>query len=148
MSTRSQLEAEVRAAIDRDPRIVDPIDIAVSENAGTITLRGTVSSFRQRRAAVEDANTPEGTYEVVDELRVRLLEDDPADDALRGAILQRLMWDAEVPDDFVDVAVKDGWVTLKGEVKYQLQSDAALDVVAGTEGVGGITNEIKVVSAG
>lgn len=148
MSPPSQLEAEVRAAIDRDPRIVNPIDIAVSEHAGTVTLRGTVDSFKQRRAAVEDANRPTGSYEVVDELQVRLLEDDRRDDALRGAILERLMHDPDVPDDFIDVRVKDGWATLKGQVKRQFQSDAAFEAVASTEGVGGITNEIKVTTAG
>jgi osmotically-inducible protein OsmY len=148
VSPHSQLKAEVRAAIDRDPRILNPVDIAVSEHAGTVTLRGTVSGFKQRRAAVEDANAPVGVNEVLDELQVRLLEDDARDDWLRGAILQRLAWDSEAPAEFIDVAVKDGWVTLKGELKHQFQSDAAFEVAAGTTGVGGITNQIKVVTAG
>jgi osmotically-inducible protein OsmY len=53
-----------------------------------------------------------------------------------------------VPDDRVDVGVAAGWLTLKGEVKRQSESDAAFDAVAKLAGVGGITNEIRVVSAG
>jgi len=56
------------------------------------------------------------------------------------------MWDVEVPSDLIDVKVKDGWVTLTGEVGYQFESDAAFDDVASLFGVVGITNEIKVVT--
>jgi osmotically-inducible protein OsmY len=37
--------------------------------------------------------------------------------------------------------------TLKGQVRHQDESDAAFEDVSGLEGVGGITNEIKVVTA-
>jgi len=45
------------------------------------------------------------------------------------------------------VTVRNGWVTLRGEVRHQFQSDAAFEDVARLEGVGGITNEIRVVTA-
>ena len=45
------------------------------------------------------------------------------------------------------MAVADGWVTLNGEVRHQHESDAAFEDVAKLEGVGGITNAIKVVTA-
>jgi osmotically-inducible protein OsmY len=44
----------------------------------------------------------------------------------------------------IDVKVQDGWVTLKGQVSYQYQSDAAYDDVSRLYGVYGITNEIVV----
>ena len=66
------------------------------------------------------------------------------DDEIRGAALQNLIWDVDVPSDFVDVKVDDGWVTLKGNVSYQFESDAAYDDVASLYGVLGVTNEIIV----
>jgi osmotically-inducible protein OsmY len=48
-----------------------------------------------------------------------------------------------VPDS-VDATVQDGWVTLKGPVSYQYQSDAAYDDVSRLYGVYGITNKIVV----
>jgi osmotically-inducible protein OsmY len=66
------------------------------------------------------------------------------DDEIRGAALQGLIWDVDVPSDFVDVKVDDGWVTLKGNVSYQFESDAAYDDVASLYGVLGVTNEITV----
>ena len=148
MSPEMELEEEVRAALGRDPRISNATAIAVSVKDGTATLRGAVSSFKQRHAAVEVARLSPGVDDVVDDLEVRLFEDDVRDDALLGAVLQRLTWDTEVPDDSIEVKVRDGWVTLRGRVKHQYQSDAAFDEVASTKGVGGITNEIKVVTAG
>jgi osmotically-inducible protein OsmY len=145
MSANLQLEEEVRAVLARDPRIPNAAEIAVSGDGSIVTLRGTVNSFKQLRAAVQDAKRPPGVYEVIDQLQVRPL-DDVRDDELRGAILQRLMWNANVPSDSIDISVGAGWVTLKGEVRHQFQSDAAFDDVASTKGVGGITNEIKVIT--
>jgi osmotically-inducible protein OsmY len=112
---------------------------------GVVTLRGTVGSFRQRRAAVTDAREVDQDYEVHDELKVRLLDEWQREDAeIRGIALQVLGWDVEVAADSVDVKVEDGWITLKGNVNYQFESDAAYEDVASLYGVYGITNEIKV----
>jgi hypothetical protein len=46
------------------------------------------------------------------------------------------------------VKVVSGWVTLEGRVKHQRESDAAFAAASGVPGVGGITNEITVVSPG
>jgi osmotically-inducible protein OsmY len=76
------------------------------------------------------------------------LRDHWDDDTIRGAALQALMSSDNVPADRVDVKVDAGWLTLKGEVKHQFDSDAAFAAVSGVTGVGGITNEIKVITAG
>ena len=112
---------------------------------GIVTLRGTVESFSQRRAAAQDAKNVDGVYDLDNQLRVSLTgADRREDDEIRGAALQNLIWDADVPSDFVDIKVNDGWVTLKGDVSYQFQSDAAYDDVASLYGVLGITNELTV----
>ena len=83
--------------------------------------------------------------DVDDWLQVRLLDRDRRQDAeVRGAALQRLQWDSEIPGDAIRVSVKDGWVTLKGDVVFQFQSDEAFNRVASLHGVTGVTNEIRV----
>jgi osmotically-inducible protein OsmY len=137
---------DVRAEFISDPRLPYPDEIAVESFGDTVTLRGTVGSFAQQRAAVHDARRTPGVVDVYDELQVRILDRDRRQDAeIRGAALQRLSWDSEIPGDYLDVHVDDGWVTLKGDVSYQFQSDLAFDDVSGLYGVTGVTNEIKVV---
>ena len=137
----------VRAALGRDSRVDHPTEIAVSSQAGWVALRGTVATPRQRRVAHEIAKSAPGVRAVEVELRVDL-RDNWLDDELRGSALQALIADAGVPADRVDVAVSDGWLTLKGKVKTQSASDAAFAAVSELQGVGGITNEIKVITAG
>jgi osmotically-inducible protein OsmY len=147
VKTTTEIEADVRAEIVLDPRIPDADEIAISTSDGAVTLRGTVGSFAQRRAAVADARKIQGVYDVYDELEVRLLNDNRRDDAeIRGVALQMLMWDVEIPAELLDVHVMDGWVTLKGDVDFQYQSDDAFDDVASLMGVVGVTNEIRVTT--
>jgi osmotically-inducible protein OsmY len=144
LPTNSPLEDNVRTSLERDPRIPRPAEIALSDDRGILTLRGTVERFSQRRAAAEDAAKIDGVYAVVNRLKVNVLgADSREDDEIRGVALQSLSWDADVPDS-VDAKVQDGWVTLKGNVSYQYQSDAAYDDVSRLYGVYGITNEIVV----
>jgi hypothetical protein len=147
MFKNSQLENDVIARLEGDPRIADSAEIAVAGDGGIVTLRGTVERLSQRRAAERDALGVEGVYEVINHLKVNLLgADRREDDEIRGAALQTLIWDGEVPSDRIDVKVQDGWVTLKGGVHFQFESDAAFADVARLNGVAGVTNEIRVTS--
>jgi osmotically-inducible protein OsmY len=144
-TTSSHIEDAVRTQIAGDPRIAYPAEIAVEVVDRTATLRGTVGSFAQRHAAVADARRTAGVEYVEDWLQVRMLDRDRREDAeIRGAALQRLEWDSEIPGDAIQVSVKDGWVTLKGDVVFQFQSDEAFNRVASLYGVTGVTNEIRV----
>jgi osmotically-inducible protein OsmY len=139
------LEEAVISSLSVDPRIPDSSEIAVSASDGVVALRGTVESFGQRRAAIGDARETDGVDEVQDHLRVNLLGADVReDDEIRGAALQILIWDAEVPAESVDVDVREGWVTLRGHVEYQFESDAAFDDVASLYGVVGVSNDVRV----
>jgi osmotically-inducible protein OsmY len=147
MLTDTPLADAVLAGLDLDPRIPDSLEIAVDADDGTVTLRGTVESFRQRRAAGDDAYKVEGVYEVDNQLKVSLTGADRRDDdEIRGIALQSLIWDVEVPADAVNIKVDDGWVTLTGNVSYQFESNAAYEDVAGLFGVVGVTNEIQVTN--
>ena len=147
MFTNSRLEKDVIARLQDDPRIADSAEIAVAGEGGIITLRGTVERFSQRRAAERDARAVDDVDDVINHLKITLLGvDRREDDEIRGAAWQRLISDAEVPSDSIDVKVQDGWVTLTGHVGFQFQSDAAYEDVSRLYGVAGVTNEIKVTN--
>jgi osmotically-inducible protein OsmY len=135
----------VRARLDGDPRLPYADEIAVTAHGNEVTLRGTVGSFAELRAAVSDARGIVGVVAVVEELQVRMLDHDRREDAeIRGAALQRLVWDSSIPGDDLNVRVLNGWVTLRGDVDFQVESDIAFDHVARLRGVTGVTNEIEV----
>jgi osmotically-inducible protein OsmY len=145
-ATSYQIQDDVRSALADDPRIPYAKEIAVVADGDAVILRGTVGNFGERHAAVADARRTPGVLDVFDELQVRPLDRDRREDAeIRGAALQRLMWDPELRPDYLDAHVKDGWATLKGDVDHQFQSDKVFDHVATLAGVSGITNHIKVV---
>jgi osmotically-inducible protein OsmY len=145
MANETAIADGIRAEYVRDSRITNPAEVAIAVKDGTVTLRGTVGSIKQRRAAAEIAKSAHGVRAVEDELSVSPLAR-PEDLELKGAALQALMSSDDAPADRIDVSVDGAWVTLKGEVKHQHESDAAFAAVSGLPGSGGITNAIKVVS--
>ena len=146
MSSNTSITGEIKSRYEDDPRILYPAEIALEERDGTVTLRGTVGDFRQRHAAAKIAEEVRGVRHVEDELTVDL-RDRWDDDQLRGAALQALIDDDDVPADQIEAKVSSAWLTLSGEVKHQWQSNAAFEAVAGLPGIGGLTNKIRVVAA-
>jgi len=138
------LEGNVSAELFWDPKI-DNEAVAVSADDGTVTLRGTVGNFRQKREAKKAAERVFGVTRVNNDLDVRVLTDRRRDDAdLRGDVLQALMLDALVPPD-IEASVKDGLVTLTGTTEWQYQRDEAEFITANILGVTGIENDIDIV---
>jgi osmotically-inducible protein OsmY len=147
MSSESPIPDEIRARYARDPRLHHPAEVAVSERNGAVTLRGTVSSFNQHQAAIEIAKSVAGARAVQDRLFVDP-RDHWEDEELRGAALQALISSSDALAEKIEVHVSAGWVTLSGQVKHQQDSNAAFETVSGLPRVGGITNKIRVVTAG
>lgn len=126
---------------------VRPSEIGVAVHDGIVTLNGEVSSYLARMAAQDAAHRVRGVRAVVNELLVRL----PAfaertDEDIARATLHALAWDAAIPAELLEVSVSDGWITLKGEVEWHFQREAAERVVRRLAGVRGITNLIAVRS--
>jgi osmotically-inducible protein OsmY len=132
--TDDDLVGDVTDELFWDPK-VDNAEIAVSADAGVVTLRGTVGSFRQKREAKSAAERVFGVKKVANELQVRLLDEFRREDAeLRGDVLQALTLDTLVPSS-IDATVEDGEVTLTGRADWQFQRDEAEFVAANVPGV-------------
>ena len=139
--TNQELALAVNDELFWDPKI-DSEAIAVATDDGTVTLRGTVGSFRQKREAQKAAERVYGVVFVSNELDVRILDDARRDDAaLRGAVLQALMLDSVVPA-MIDATVKDGFVTLTGTAAWQYERDEAEFVAGNVLGITGVEDDI------
>ena len=143
--TDDDLQRDVAAELSWDPK-VDSEAIAVSADAGTVTLRGTVGSFRHKREAGKAAARVSGVTQVSNQLQVRKVEASTRDDAeLRGEVLDALMLDGLIPMT-VDAKVRDGVVTLTGTADWHYQREEAEFLAASVPGVLGIDNTITLIS--
>ena len=142
--TNEELREDVTDELSFDPK-VDSSSIAVGTDDGTVTLRGTVGSFREKRAAQKAAERVHGVTDARNELTVRLMTDGARSDAdVRGDVLQALMLDTAVPDT-IDAKVNSGEVALTGEAEFRYQRDEALEVAGKIRGVTNVWDEIAIV---
>jgi osmotically-inducible protein OsmY len=141
MPTDIDLVADVGDELFWDPK-VDNEAIAVSASDGTVTLRGTVGSLREKHEAAKAARRVFGVTSVDNQLQVRLMGHGRRDAAeLRVDVLQALMLDSLVPET-VDAKVDDGFVTLTGTADWQYQRDEADLIASSVVGALDVFNEI------
>src|SRR5262245_33993732 len=127
-----------------DPRL-DNAAIAVSADDGTVMLRGTVGTFREKREAKKAAGRVYGVTEVKNQLDVKLMTDSRRDDAdLRADVLQSLALDSLVPAT-IDAQVDDGYVTLTGKAEWQYQRDEAESAAANVIGVLEVVDDVELI---
>lgn len=120
-------------------------EIGVIVRDHVVTLTGTVDSYAARWAAQEAAHRVRGVTAVANDIEVRLpITAERTDAELASACLNALTWDAAVPTAALDLVVSKGWVTLKGEVDWSSQRDAAERVIRRLSGVTGVTNLLTV----
>jgi osmotically-inducible protein OsmY len=138
-----KLRDAVMRELKWDPA-VNAARIAVTARNGAVTLSGHVSSYAEEMAAVAAAERVRGVKAVADELEVHIPISDVRDDTdLAQEIARTLRWSILVPDT-VEAEVRDGHVTLRGEVRWAFQRRAAERAIRSLRGIRGVTNEIAV----
>jgi osmotically-inducible protein OsmY len=146
MMQSSQLQRNVLAELDWDPR-VNVAKVGVTVDDGVVTLTGTVDSYADKLAAEKVVKRVVGVRGVANDLSVTLPSTAKRSDTdLAKAAIQILDWDVRIPQDGITVTVKDGWVTLEGEVEWNFQREDAGKAVRRLKGVIGVSNMITVKS--
>jgi osmotically-inducible protein OsmY len=131
------LRAKVAAELGWEPR-VDSKDITVSVEGGRVTLRGTVTSCRQKREADTAARRVFGVTAISDFLDVQVPDQDRRADAdVRADVGQALALNDLIPATVL-ASVEAGLVTLSGVAAWQFQRDEAELVCASVPGVVGV----------
>jgi osmotically-inducible protein OsmY len=143
--TDDELRRQVAAELSWDPQ-VDSEAVEVSVDGGTVTLRRTVGSLRQKRAGSNAAARVRGVTQVANELAVPIADTDWRDDEdLRGDVLEALMLDGSVPMT-VDAQARAGLVTLTGTAQWHYQREEAEARTADVPDVTGIDNAITLTA--
>jgi osmotically-inducible protein OsmY len=144
MRSDSDIRRDVEDELRWDPDL-DPTDIAVTVNNGVVTLAGFVRSYVQKYQAEAAAKRVAGVVGVANDLEVRLagIDERPDPEIARDAIA-RIKNELPYSWEKFRVIVKNGWLTLEGDVEWNYQRQRAEEAVRRVRGVKGISNSIEV----
>lgn len=142
MRSDSEIEKDVKAELEWDPDL-DATDIAVSVKNGVVTLTGFVKSYTDRYEAEAAAKRVAGVVAVANDIEVRMpsVDERPDPDIAREAAAA-IKSQLPISSENIKIIVKNGWVTLEGEVEWQYQRQTAENVVRRIKGVKGVSNTI------
>jgi len=143
MRSDSEIKRDVEDEIRWDPDI-DPTDIGVAVKNGVVTLTGFVKSYNDKWEAERDAKRVAGVLGVANNLEVRLpnIDERPDPDLARDAVAA-IKSQLPVSYENIKVVVKNGWVSLEGEVEWNYQRETAERAVRRVRGVNGVSNKIE-----
>ena len=144
MRSDTDVKRDVEDELRWDPDL-DATDIAVTVKNGVVTLAGFTRSYSDKLEAEAAAKRVAGVFGVANDIEVRLpsLDQRPDPEIAReaiAAIKQRLPLVAE----HIKVLVRNGWITLEGDVEWDYQRSAAESAVRRVKGLKGVTNTIQV----
>jgi osmotically-inducible protein OsmY len=144
MRSDEEIKRDVEEELRWDPD-VDESDIAVAVKDGVVTLSGFVRSYGQKRAAEAAVKRVAGVLAVANDLEVRLpiIHQRPDPEIARDAV-DAIRFRLPFSYENIKVVVKDGWVTLEGEVEWHYQREAAEKAVSRVKGVKGVSNFIEI----
>lgn len=143
MRSDLDIKRDVEEELHSNPDI-HATDIGVSVKSGVVTLSGFVRSYAQKWEAERTAKRVIGVTGLANDIQVRLpifnQRPDPeiARDAV-SAVQSHLPYSSE----HIRVVVKDGWVTLEGQVDWNFARERAEEAVRRVRGVKGTTNLIQ-----
>src|SRR5438874_13590326 len=135
MRADSEIKRDVEDELRWTPDL-DPTDIGVAVKNGVVTLTGFVRSYSQKYEAEKAAKRVAGVVGLANDLEVRLvgIDERPDPDIARdavAAIKTRLPFSAE----HIRAVVKNGWVTLEGNVEWNYQRESAESAVRRIRGI-------------
>jgi len=134
------IRKDVILALEWDPKLNrNNIGVAVSE--GVVTLTGVVPNYQMKLEAETTAKSVYGVRAVANDIEVRV-DSRRTDAEVARAAVAALERHILIPSDRIKVAVRDGVVTLEGEVRWHSQRKLAESAVRKLEGVKSVTNNI------
>jgi len=144
MRSDIDIKRDVEDELRWDPDL-DGTDIAIAVKSGVVTLAGFTRGYSDKLEAEAAAKRVAGVLGVANDIEVRLpsLDQRPDPEIARDAIaaIQRRL---PVVAEQIKVVVRNGWITLEGEVEWEYQRLAAERAVRRINGLKGVSNTIQV----
>ena len=143
----SRTDSEIKRDVEEELKYdvgVDSTDIGVSVKNGVVSLTGFVRSYSQKLQAEMDAKRISGVMAVANDLEVRLASaDSRPDPEIARDLVTQLKFELPYSHESIKSVVKNGWVTLEGDLEWNYQRTRAENAALRVKGVLGVSNHIK-----
>jgi osmotically-inducible protein OsmY len=140
----TELKEDVLSELKYEPG-VKVTDIGVLVKDGTVTLNGFVPSYWEKWNAVRAAKRVAGVSAIADDIEVHVPDSlHRTDGEIATSAEQQVEFSSSLSPKKVKVTVRDGWVTMDGEVEWWYQKNDADKAVRHVQGVKGVTNGITI----
>jgi len=140
-------EENVKRALD--DAAIQNVEVVVDDAEALVHLSGTVETLADRTRAEEVAHSVVGTSgRVVNDLTIEDFEDDTPDspdEQLTAQLDQLIDADRTLRERDVNLVVRDGAVTISGEVWTTDERTRAARLIEKAPGVVSVANELRVV---
>jgi osmotically-inducible protein OsmY len=147
MKLDSDIRRDVETELQWDPG-VDGSKVGVIVHNGVVTLTGEVDHYSGRWAAEDVIKRVKGVRAIANEIQVKMPSTGVRSDSdLAEAAANALRWNVATGSAQIKPVVKDGFITLSGQVQSGFQKTAAENAVRNLMGVKGVINAITVVTA-
>lgn len=143
LRTDSTVKRDVEDEIKYDPSIDDDSHIAVAVKDGVVTLTGFTKHYMDSYYAEKAAKRVSGVKGVANDIQVRLASE-RTDPEIAEEAVKALKRDLPTTSDDIKVVVKNGYLTLEGDVEWHYQKEWAERAVRPITGVKSISNLIHV----
>ena len=141
--TDGEIKRDVEEELKYDAG-VDSTDIGVAVKDGVVSLTGFVRSYSQKLQAEMDAKRISGVMAVANDLEVRLASaDSRPDPEIARDLVTQLKFELPYSHESIKSVVKNGWVTLEGDLEWNYQRTRAENTALRVKGVLGVSNHIK-----
>jgi osmotically-inducible protein OsmY len=142
MKSDTEIERDVTAELQWAPDL-DATDIAVKVKNGVAELGGFVRRYTDRYEAEIAAKRVAGVLGIANDIEVRLpsVDERPDPDVARD-VVAAMRSQLPISSEGIKAIVRDGWVTLEGEVEWQYQRQTAENAVRRITGVKGVSNTV------
>ncbi|MES2309798.1 MAG: BON domain-containing protein [Verrucomicrobiota bacterium] len=140
----SEIKHDVLSELKYQPSVKET-DIGVLVKEGAVTLTGYAESYEDKRQVVLATRRIAGVKAIADELQVRIPHTSlRTDGEIATAAVNQLNWSTTIPTDAVHVTVREGYVTLEGELEWGYQKTAAENATHHLMGIKGVVNLITI----
>ena len=142
----TEIKNDVLAELKYEP-CVSIADIGVLVKDGAVTLNGFATSYSEKWNAVTATKRVAGVRAIADDIVVNLPHSQLRTDGdIAVAAANQIGWFTSIPPGVAKITVRDGWITLEGELEFGYQKSDAQENVQFLAGVKGVTNLITIKS--